>query len=115
MALGLNDYASIAALISAFCDVSTFAGITFESAYSKYISDPQTLIKGNFLKNTYSDDELESIRDRIEHCRVQFKETLDGMSRIRCLCFILKQVKIGNGGEIPFADWNKTYNRLNCA
>ena len=115
MALTLADYASIAALVSAFCDVVSFGRESLEDSYRRYLADPNAQRRGAILKNTYSDDELESIRDRVKHCQEQFVQTGDGEGRKRCLCFVLKQAKIGNGGNLPFPEWEKTFDRLRCA
>ncbi|WP_288940854.1 hypothetical protein [uncultured Roseovarius sp.] len=63
---------------------------------------------------TYTDVEVREIRRRLEQCNRQFIEVFEGQDRKRCICFVLNQVKDGNGGTIPDPNWQSTYDQLNC-
>lgn len=72
------------------------------------------IIAAKISLGTYSDEEVREIHRRLENCKKQFIHTFDGDDRTRCICYILTQVKNGNGGTIPDPDWQATYDQLNC-
>lgn len=117
MALPLGDWASIAAIVSAMCDVIATGRDTFEIFYRERLAAPSTAIQAEVLAktfSTYSDDEIDAIRERIEGCRRRFVEEGSGERRKRCLCSVLTDVKDGNGGKIPVDDWSDIYGQLGC-
>ncbi len=67
----------------------------------------------NSFFNTYDDDELDHFKRRLENCRDRAKIE-GGEFRIVCLCRVLKDIKTGNGGEIPVPEWEQTFNQLRC-
>lgn len=64
---------------------------------------------------TYSDKELKAIITRLEQCRDRFILQGGGADRARCVCSILDEVRVGNGGELPLIDdWENIYRQLGC-
>jgi hypothetical protein len=118
MALPLADWASIAAIVSAMCDVIATGRTSFEVFYRERLASPETTAQAAILSeifSTYSDEELDAIRERIEGCRRRFIEEGAGDRRARCLCSVLTDVRDGNGGVIPVNDWSDIYKRLGCS
>lgn len=114
MAFNLNDWAEIAAMISALTDVITIGKETYQTYYNRRKSDPATQRQALLLSNTFSDDEIESIKTRIKRCRDRFINEGSGEQRATCICSVLKDVKDGNGGHIPDEDWERSYEQLRC-
>jgi hypothetical protein len=117
MVLGLADWASIAAIVSAMCDVIATGRDTFDLFYQRRLASPEAPTRADALSkafSTYSDEEVDAIRERIEGCRRRFIEEGSGEQRKRCLCSVLTDVKDGNGGSIPIGDWADTYDQLGC-
>lgn len=119
------ELTAIAAAISAACTVIE----TIKNFRSSDQTSPRELVQyqrppglgiseDDFAKlalslNSYSDTELNAIRRRLENCRRDFAETLDGEARKRCICSVLRRVAIGNNGQLPGLDgWNETFNLL---
>ena len=116
MPIDLMLVASLAAIISAMADVFNL-GISFGEAYERRQQDPELGVKARVLAaafSTFSDEEMEAIADRIRSCRDQFVSEGSGSKRVRCLCSVLSDVKVGNGGTIPVDDWADIYEQLNC-
>lgn len=114
----LNDWAALAAIVSAMADVLTIGGQTFDFFFRRRLKDPTLPQKALTLQNTYStysDREVEAIKKRIEGCRDRFIKEGAGEGRKTCLCSVLQDVKDGNGGSIPVDEWEKTYEKLGCA
>src|SRR5262245_23313439 len=100
MPLGLTDWASIAAIVSAMCDVISTGRDTFQAFYESRRTSPDILQQAATLRqamSTYSDEEVEAIRERLQGCRDRFVEEGSGQQRKRCLCSVLRDVKDGNG------------------
>jgi hypothetical protein len=115
--LPLGDWASIAAIVSAMCDVIATGRDTFETFLEQRRNSPDAMQRAAVLQSalsTYSDEEVEAIRDRLQSCRDRFIREGSGGQRKQCLCSVLQDVKDGNGGSIPFDDWNDTYDTLGC-
>jgi hypothetical protein len=72
------------------------------------------ILAARIALGTYSDDEVREIRRRLEDCKKQFMMTFQGKNRAVCLCFVLEQVKDGNGGTLPDPDWQRDYSQLGC-
>lgn len=118
MPLPLGDWASIAAIVSAMCDVISTGRDTFQAFFDRRISAPDINSRAAALQaamSTYSDEEVEAIRNRILGCRQRFVAEGSGQQRKTCLCSVLQDVKDGNGGTIPFGDWANVYDTLGCA
>jgi len=117
MPLPLSDLASIAAIVSAMCDVIATGRDAFQSFYAERRTAPDAMARATVLLqafSTYSDEEVEAIRNRLFGCRERFIAEGSGAQRSRCLCSILQDVKDGNGGTIPFGDWSNIYDKLGC-
>ena len=115
--LSLDEFAALAAIISAMADVYTVGRETFSQYLARRQRSPDYRAKGQLLQgvfSTYSDAELEAIKKRIESCRDRFIREGSGGQRKICLCSVLTDVKDGNGGVIPDPDWSDTYKRLGC-
>lgn len=110
----LSDLASLAAIVSAMCDVLSTGRETFEFFYQERLAEPVNLQRANLLASTFSEDELDAIRDRIGGCRRRFIHEGDGAQRKKCLCSVLTDVKDGNGGHIPDDEWERMYEQLGC-
>lgn len=116
--LTLDQFAALAAIISAMADVYTVGRDTFSDYLERRRSAPDYRQKGEALQkalSTYSDQEIDAIKDRIENCRERFIREGSGEQRKTCLCSVLNDVKDGNGGVMPVSEWDEIYNQLNCA
>ena len=114
----LEQFAYLAAVISAMIDVLTIGRESYESYFAKRRTSPDYIQKGEILRDayqTYSDAELEAIKIRIEGCRERFVKEGAGELRKICFCSVLSDVKVGNGGDIPDPEWEKVYAQLKCA
>jgi len=117
MALSLKEWADIAAIVSAMSDVLTVGRDTFSGYLRRHRADRNLPVKAAQLQaafSTYSDDEIEEIANRIRRCRDRFNEEGAGKQRVRCLCSVLRDVKDGNGGQIPVDEWESIYRQLQC-
>jgi hypothetical protein len=115
MPFNLSDWADVAAIVSAISDVIKTGRETFTLFYNQRRASPQINIQAKVLQTTfqtYSDEEIEAIRKRIENCRDKFIQEGSGKQRAICLCSVLSDVKDGNGGEIPIEDWEDLYAQL---
>jgi hypothetical protein len=94
------------------------SGIDFLSALRKYRSDPATIQESRRISvafSTFSDEEVDSITQRLEECRKRFAAEGSGKQRSKCFCNVFADVKDGNGGDIPVIDdWQDMYRQL-CA
>jgi len=120
MPLSIAEWANIAAIISAMCDFLTLAGIpSYLELYKRRLGDPYARERGVALRramSTYSDREIERIKERIEGCHDRFIKEGSGKDRRVCLCSVLTDVRDGNGGHIPDIDeWPRTFDTLGCA
>src|SRR5262245_65586107 len=112
--LSLEQFSALAAIISAMADTYTVG----REAFSAYLSRRQQAFdyrsRGVILQNalsTYSDSEIEAIKERIESCRDRFIREGSGEQRKNCLCSVLADVKNGNGGIIPDPEWEKVFEQ----
>jgi hypothetical protein len=113
----LDEFAALAAIISAMADVYTVGRDTFSEFLSRRQSSPDYQAKGQLLQHafsTFSDAELEAIKKRIEACRDRFIREGSGGQRKTCFCSVLTDVKDGNGGVINDPDWRRAYEQLGC-
>jgi hypothetical protein len=115
--LSLDQFAALAAIVSAMADMYNIGRDTFNDYLKRRKNAPDYLSRGEILRNifgTYSDDEVEAIKNRIESCRNRFIAEGSGKNRVACLCSVLNDVKDGNGGTIPIPEWERTHQQL-CA
>ena len=111
------EWAAIAATISAMADVYRIGKETFQVYFDRRINASDINEKARAVKiafNTYSDEEMEAIRNRIKNCQNHFITESSGEQRRKCLCSVLSDVKDGNGGSIPDQEWQESYVQLNC-
>lgn len=112
------DWGTMAAIISAMVDVIQLGRDSFQAYFEKRKQDPRFAERGAALEqafSTYAPEEVEAIADRINSCKDRFAKEGSGKNRVRCLCSVLRDVKDGNGGSIPDPEWQKAYDKLNCA
>ena len=116
MSPGLSDWTEIAAIVSAMCDVITTGRDTFKAFYEHHINAPDTRRQATVLQHalSYSAEELEAIKQRLNECRERFIAEGGGQQRTRCICSVLRNVKNGNGGKIPLREWEKAYKAMAC-
>ena len=110
--------AALAATISAMVDVLRLGKETYEEYFRQRERDPSLAEKVKVLSltfSTYSSEELDAIKERIENCRRRFIEEGAGDARRRCLCSVLRDVRDGNGGTIPEPEWESAFEQLKCA
>jgi hypothetical protein len=113
----LEQFAALAAIVSAMVDVYKVGRGTFTSFLDSRKRAPDYISKGEILKkalSTFSDRELDAIKERIEGCRDRFIEEGSGARRKNCLCSVLNDVRDGNGGSIPVPEWDEMYDQLGC-
>jgi hypothetical protein len=114
---GPKQFAELAAIVSAMADVYRFGRDAFSVFLARRRAAPDYIDNGRVLQqiySTYSDSEIEAIKERIERCRERFIAEGAGEARRRCLCSVLSDVKAGNGGTIPLPDWANIYSTLGC-
>jgi hypothetical protein len=115
--LSLEQFAYLAAIISAMADVYTVGRDTFSDYFAARQRAPDYRDKGQRLQqalSTYSDAEMEAIKARIEACRDRFILEGSGPQRKTCLCSVLSDVRADNGGIIPEPEWQRVYDQLGC-
>lgn len=86
--------------------------------YRKYVADPATQIEAKEASDTYltfTKKEIESLTKRLEFCIDQFVKGGNGQQRVNCMCTVLQDAALGNGGDLPdIGNWLKLYEQLNC-
>jgi len=66
--------------------------------------------------STYSEEEVKALADLLKGCRDRFIAQGGGAERARCICSVLNEAMVGNGGKLPqIDDWQKFYRELNCS
>jgi len=109
----LSTYQNAAAYISAAIDVMMNDNDNFQYYYNIRRSEAANADNALVLINTYTEEDLKDFRDRIDQCGVRGRN--EGQdSRVKCLCFVLGEIKKGNGGDIPVDQWQDYYNQLKC-
>ena len=100
----------IASIVSAIASAAQL-GISYSQAEARLDSDTiETHARA--LSTTYDDDELTALYDRIQTCRDRFISEGDGTKRVRCMCSVLNDAIIGNGGISPIDDWQNMHAEL---
>lgn len=115
--LSLEQFSQLAAIISAMVDLYTIGAEPFLVYLSRRQSSSEYRQNGQVLKqalSTYSDAEIDAIKDRIESCRDRFIKEGSGSQRRTCLCSVLSDVRDGNRGAIPIQDWEDMFKQLGC-
>jgi hypothetical protein len=98
---------------------ATKATIDLRSTYEKYHNDKATLGEARRVSvefSTYSDAELNSLLRRLEGCRDRFVLQGGGAERAECICSVLREAMVGNGGTLPIIDdWPNIFRQLKCS
>jgi hypothetical protein len=118
MALSAAEWGVIAATISAMADVIQLGRGTYDDYFKRRIGTKDNETKASILERTFgtfSDSEVSSIEERINECRKRFIAEGSGKSRKACLCSVLLDVFLGNGGSIPDPEWQRLFEKLGCA
>jgi hypothetical protein len=111
----LEQFAELSAIVSAMADTYLVGRDTYAAFFARRRAAPDYVDRGRVLQgvySTYSDGEVEAIRQRIERYRDRFIEEGSGEARRKCLCSVLRDVKAGNGGSIPIPEWDKIFDQL---
>ena len=117
------ELATIAAIISAACAIVQFLRDSGRSAADPEAIrtqipgdldvEPSAFVELALTLNTYDPAEVRSIRNRLAQCKDHFESTFDGEARRKCICGVLQQVAVGNGGTLPDLEgWNDTFDQL---
>jgi len=117
MAFTSAEWAALAANISAMIDVYRIGKETFETYFDRRLNSKSNADKAKALEQsfgTYSDSEIDAIEARIQSCRDRFITEGSGEARKNCLCSVLQDVMMGNGGTIPDSEWSNVYDALGC-
>lgn len=97
---------------------ATKAGIDLVSIIRKYRKDPETQAESQRVSSafsTYTDEEIQSLTERMKACYHRFVQEGDGAKRTRCICNVFKDASDGNGGDLPHIDdWPKMFKKLKC-
>ena len=103
--------------VKALFDAITL-GADVREEYRKHRADRDTISEAHRVSevfSTYSDQEVESILNRLKACRDRFITEGSGPARRQCLCSVFKDIIEGNGGRLPrIDDWERIYRELNC-
>lgn len=93
-------------------------GADVYDSYRRHKSEQDTINEAarvSAVFSTYTDEEIEAWADRIRGCIERAKEQGGGADRVRCICSVLNQIRIGNGGDLPeIDDWHRIYTQLKC-
>ena len=106
----LEIASQIAGIFSAIATAAQL-GISYHAALEK-VDRKEIEQQAKLLASTYSDDELRSIHERIQSCRDRFIHEGDGGKRVQCMCSVLEDAIIGNGGTAPIPEWAKMFRQL---
>jgi hypothetical protein len=94
------------------------SGLDIAESYQRHKQEEDTIREAQRVSEmftTYSEAELKDILRRLEDCRDRFIQQGSGQDRARCICSVLNEVMIGNGGQLPLIDdWGNIYRQLNC-
>jgi len=114
--MDVQTWLEVLSSIKGLFDVGKGA-VDLQASIAKYRADPETIREATRVSHfsTYSDEELEALNRRINGCVKKFIEEGDGAGRVRCLCSVLNEAMIGNGGTLPEVDdWRNIYKQLRC-
>lgn len=116
--LWLETIATVKAIYELTKDIPARFG-SLDETIAYYKKDPKTRQDAEQAvekyRNTYPDDVLKDIAERLRRCDDRFKETNDGEDRVRCICTVLRNTAAGNGGDMPdVSDWPDIFEQLKC-
>ena len=93
-------------------------GADIREQFQRHRNERDTLEEADRVSrvfSTFSEQEVQSILDRLKACQDRFISEGDGAARKRCFCQVFKDVIDGNGGTLPrIDDWENTYQQMNC-
>ena len=93
-------------------------GVEFLQAFRNHQREPDTIAESRRVSHvfsTYSDDEIRAASRRIDDCRKRFIREGSGEQRVLCVCSVLNDFRVGNGGVIPQIDYWPEYWEQLCA
>jgi hypothetical protein len=97
---------------------ATKASIDLFATYTKYRNDRETIQEAgrvSIVFSTYTEEEVQSLGERLKGCRDRFIAQGGGAERAQCICSVLNEAATGNGGRLPeIDDWMNIYSQLGC-
>lgn len=112
-----SNWLELLSWLKAAYDIISTGGDLYES-YRKHKAEKDTIQeaqRASAVFSTYTDEELEAWAKRIEGCIKRAIEQGGGADRVRCICSVLNEIRIGNGGDLPeIDDWQRIYAQLRC-
>jgi hypothetical protein len=109
----LKLLATMKAAVSAVTDEADFG-----HELARYLSDSATIQESQRVSRdftTYTDEQVRIMTSRLQACHDQFVQDGSPDQRVRCICEILNEARIGNGGRLPqIDDWPRFYRVLGC-
>jgi hypothetical protein len=94
------------------------SGLDYTTSFRKHKAERETQLEAERVSvvfTTYSEDEVKALTKRVEGCRERFIEQGGGKDRHRCICSVLNEASLGNGGRLPeIDDWRRMYEELAC-
>lgn len=109
----LRLLATVKAVSSAVMDEADF-----QHELAHWTSDGETIqesqrVSADFLD--YTDEQVRVMASRLQACLDQTVQRASPDQRAECICGILNEVRIGNGGHLPqIDDWQDVYRQLGC-
>jgi hypothetical protein len=104
--------------IKALVDATTL-GADLQKAYERHRQERDTIAEAERVSvafSTYSEEEVQSLLNRLKGCRDRFIAQGGGADRAKCICSVLNEAMDGNGGTLPVIDdWEKYYRELKCS
>jgi hypothetical protein len=98
---------------------ATKAAIDLRETYEHYRSDRETINESERVSvhfSSFSEGEVRALLDRVQGCRDRFIAQGGGTERVKCICSVLNEAKIANGGNLPLIDdWENIYRALRCS
>jgi len=97
---------------------ATKAAIDLRTTYENHRRDHATIEESKRVAaafTTYTEEEVQSLLRRLEGCRKRFISEGGGKERAQCICSVLREAAIGNGGTLPdIDDWQSIFDQLHC-
>jgi hypothetical protein len=96
--------------------VAATLGADILKAYEAHKNEQDTQQKARRVSravSTFSEEEVKAMLERLQGCRDRFIKQAGGKERVMCICSVLNEVKLGNGGVLPsIDDWDNIYATL---
>jgi hypothetical protein len=113
--LDFQTAAHIAAVVTATINFIRFGRETYEQLLKTASNDPLTSEIARALMGSYSPEEVEAIERRLKGCRDRAIKQGGGEDRHSCICSVLDEVRLGNGGWNGIESWRRQFEAMNCA